>query len=167
MRTRPSSPVLALLTALLALSGCGVLGIGGPPDLTNLEVAGRYRFTKFEINPASGAVRDYKVLGREVRDDLTLKLDESGAARLETLRGDRVDRVESQGSYTISGRTVRVRFDDDVEDYLLPREIEFEGGGERLRAEVFREGLDMERISDDYRGITRADATLQIELREI
>ena len=167
MRTLTVSPVLSALAVLLVLSGCGILGIGGPPDLTNLEVAGRYRFTKFDLDPASGAVRDYKVLGREVNDDLTLRLDESGAARLETLRGDRVDEVRAQGSYTISGRSVRVRFTDNVDEYLLPNEIEFEGGGERLRAEVFREGLNMERISGDYRGITRADATLKIELREI
>ena len=165
MRTLPLS--LFALSVLLALSGCGVLGIGGPPDLTNIEVAGRYRFTQFTIEPASDAVRDYKVLGREVRDDLTLRLDESGSARLETLRGDRVDEVEARGSYSISGRRVRVRFDGDVDDFLLPREVDFEGGGQRLRAEVFREGLNMERISGDYRGITRADATLKIELREI
>ena len=165
MRTLPFS--LSALAVLLVLSGCGVLGIGGAPDLTNIEVAGRYEFTTFTIEPASGAVRDYKVLGREVRDDLTLKLDENGSARLETLRGDRVDEVEARGSYSISGRRVRVRFDGDVGDFLLPREIDFEGGDQRLRAEVFREGLNMERISGDYRGITRADATLKIELREI
>ena len=155
------------LAVLLALSGCGVLGIGGPPDLTNIEVAGRYRFTTFEIDPASGAVRDYKVLGREVRDDLTLRLDENGTARLETLRDNRVDEVKAQGNYTISGRRVRIRLDGGADDYLLPREVTFEGGDKRLRAEVFREGLNMERISDAYRGITRADATLKIELREI
>ncbi len=161
------TPSLLSLIALLVLSGCGVLGIGGPPDLTNLEVAGRYRFTKFEIDPASDAVRDYEVLGREVRDDLTLRLDESGAARLETVRDDRVDEVKAQGNYSISGRRVRVRLDGNADDYLLPREITFEGGDKRLRAEVFREGLNMERISDEYRGITRADATLKIELRGI
>ena len=164
---RPLPYSVSALAVLLALSGCGVLGIGGPPDLSNVEVAGRYRFTTFEIEPASGAVRDYRVLGREVDKNLTLKLDESGAARLETLRNNRVDRVESQGRYSISGRTVRVRFDGNVDKFLLPSEVEFRGGDERLRAEIFRENLNMERISNDYRGITRADATLKIELREI
>ena len=161
-------PLLAVLL-VLPLSSCGILGIGGPPDLTNLEVAGRYRFTTFDIDPASDAVRDYRVLGREVNEDLTIRLREDGTASLEKLRGDRVDEVISGGEYTISGRRVRVRFDDGgaVEDYFLPREIDFEGGDQRLRAEVFQEGLNMERISNDYRGITRADATLRLELREI
>ncbi len=157
-----------VVTLLVPLSGCGVLGIGGAPDLTALEVAGRYRFTEFTIDPASDAVRDYRVLGNEVRDDLTLILEEGGSARLERLRGDRVDEVEARGSYTLSGRRVRVAFESgDADDFLLPSQIDFEGGGSRLRAEVFSEGLNMERISGDYRGITRADATLRIELREI
>lgn len=158
-------PALSALAVLLALSGCGILG--GSRSLTNVEVAGRYEFTRFDIDPASGAVRDYRVLGREVRDDLTLRLDEDGSARLETLRDGRPDEVRARGSYSISGRTVRVRFSDNTDDYFLPREVDFEGGDQRLKAEVFREGLNMERISGDYRGITRADATLRIELREI
>lgn len=145
-----------------------MLGIGGAPPLTNLEVAGRYRFTQFTIDPASEAVRDYRVMGNEVNNDLTLVLDESGGVRLETLRGDRVDEVKARGTYAISGRNVRVRFEGGGADaYFLPDDIEFAGGGQRLRAEVFREGLNMERISNDYRGITRADATLKLELREI
>ena len=160
--------LLFSLSLWFALSGCGVLNLGGTPDLTNIEVAGRYEFTRFDIDPASEAVRDYRVLGNEVRDDLTLILEEGGMARLERLRGGRVDAVEARGSYTISGRRVRVRFDSgNTDDFLLPREIDFQGGGERLRAEVFQEGLNMERISGDYRGITRADATLRIDLREI
>ena len=79
-----------------------------------------------------------------------------------------MDQVRASGSYSISGRDVRVQFQSgDAEDYLLPNEITFRGGDQRLRAEVFREGLNMERISNDYRGITRADATLRLELREI
>ena len=159
---------LLSLSVLLLLSGCGVLGIGGAPALTNIEVAGRYRFTQFTIDPTSDAVRDYRVRGNEVGDDLTLVLTEGGEVRLETLRGDRVDEVKARGSYTLSGRDVRVRFaSGDADDYFLPDEVTFEGGDQRLRAEVFREGLNMERISNDYRGITRADATLRIELREI
>lgn len=154
---------------LLPLSGCGVLGIGGPAPLTNLEVAGRYRFSEFTIDPVSDAVRDYKVLGNEIDDDLTLRLDEDGTARLERLRGARVDEEVSAGRYTISGRMVRVQFDNGgaVEELFMPSNIEFEGGDQRLKAEVFREGLNMERISNDYRGITRADARIRIELREI
>lgn len=161
--------LLALaVTLLLPFSGCGILGMGGPAPLTNLEVAGRYRFTSYTIDPASDAVRDYRVMGNEVNDDLTLVLDESGGVRLETLRGDRVDEVKAEGTYAISGRDVRVRFDSgDADAYFLPNEVTFAGGDQQLRAEVFREGLNMERISNDYRGITRADATLRIELREI
>ena len=159
---------LLSLSVLLLLSGCGILGLGGADPLTNLEVAGRYRFTQFTVDPASEAVRDYRVMGNEVGDDLTLVLSEGGEARLETLRGDRVDEVKAQGSYSISGRDVRVQFESgDAEEYFLPDEITFQGGDQRLRAEVFREGLNMERISRDYQGITRADATLRIELREI
>ena len=159
---------LLSLSVLLLLSGCGVLGIGGAAPLSNLEVAGRYRFTQFTIDPASDAVRDYRVLGNEVGEDLTLLLTEGGEVRLETLRGDRVDEVKAEGTYAISGREVRVRFDSgDAGEYLLPSEVSFEGGDQRLRGEVFREGLNMERISRDYQGITRADATLRLELREI
>lgn len=160
----------ALATVLLLpLSGCGVLGIGGAPDLTNLEVAGRYEFTEFTLDPVSGAVRDYRALGEEVSEDLTLLLQEDGVARLERLRGDRVDEVVVRGMYEIRGRTVRVAFDDGraLEEIFLPSEVDFEGGGERLRAEIFREGLNLERISNDYRGITRADVTVRVELREI
>ena len=159
------APLLSL-SVLLLLSGCGILG--GATPLTNLEVAGRYRFTEFTLDPTSDAVRDYRVMGNEVNDDLTMILTEGGDVRLETLRGDRVDEVKAEGSYTISGRDVRVRFDrGDADEYFLPDEVTFQGGDQRLRAEVFREGLNMERISSDYRGITRADATLKLELREI
>lgn len=154
---------------VLPLSGCGVLGIGGAPDLTAIEVAGRYEFTEFTLDPVSDAVRDYRALGEEVSDDLTLLLQEDGVVRLERLRGDRVDEVVAQGNYEIRGRTVRVSFDDGraVEEFFLPSEVDFEGGDERLQAEIFREGVNLERVSSDYRGITRADVTLRIELREI
>ena len=158
------------LTLWLPMSGCsGIPFIGGDPDLTTIEVAGRYEFVEFTLDPVSAAVRDYKVLGEEVSEDLTMVLSESGEVRLERLRGDRVDEVMARGRYEISGRTVRVQFDSgrDVDGIFLPREVEFEGGGERLRAEVFREGVNLERISGDYRGITRADVVVRIDLREI
>ena len=163
---RPATPLpLVGLVVLLVLSGCSALG--GGRSLTNVEVAGRYRFTTFTIDPESGAVRDYKVLGREVDDDLTLLLDEAGTARLERLDRGEVGDVEARGSYTISGERVTVRLDGGADDFLLPREVTFEGGGQRLKAEVRQEGMNLERISGDYRGITRANATLRIELREI
>lgn len=168
MRTLGSLTLVLLLT--LPLSGCSVLGLfGGAADLTTVEVAGRYRFTMVTVDPVSDAVRDYRALGREVSEDLTMMLQEDGVVRLERLRGDRVDAVIANGRYTISGRTVRVTFDDgrEVDDFFLPSEIAFEGGGERLRADIFQEGLNLERISSDYRGITRADVTVRVELREI
>ncbi|MEM0961099.1 MAG: hypothetical protein AAGK21_01005, partial [Bacteroidota bacterium] len=66
-------------------------------------------------------------------------------------------------------RTVRVSFDDgrEVDEFFMPSEIDFEGGDERLRTEIFQEGVNLERISSDYRGITRADIVARIELREI
>ena len=160
------------LAALLAVpfGGCSALPFfGGASDLSPLEIAGRYRFTEFTLDPVSDAVRDYRALGEEVSDDLTLRIEEDGTARLELLRGDRVDEVVARATYSISGRTVRVRFDRarDVDDLFLPGEVEFEGGDRRLRAEIFREAVNLERISGDYRGITRADVVVRVQLREI
>ena len=163
---RPVSPLpLVGLAVLVALSGCSALG--GSRDLTNVEVAGRYRFTTFTIDPESGAVRDYKVLGREVRDDLTLLLEENGTARLERLARGVPGDVEAQGRYTISGNRVSVRLDGGADAFFLPREVTYEAKDQRLRAEVEQSGMNLERISGDYRGITRATATTRIELREI
>ena len=126
-------------------------------------------FTTFTLDPVSDAVRDYRALGEEVSEDLTLFLQEDGTVRLERLRGDRVDEVMARGTYEIRGRTVRVAFDDGraVEEIFLPSEIDFEGGDERLKADIFREAVNLERVSNDYRGITRADVTVRVELREI
>ena len=158
---------LLTLIALLALPLGGCL-FGGAAALSPLEVAGRYRFTAFTLDPASDAVRDYRVLGNEVTDDVTLLLTEDGTVRLERLRGDRVDEALASGRYTISGRTVRVTFTSgDVGSFFMPSQIDFEGGGERLRAEAFQEGVNLERISNEYRGVTRADVTARMELREI
>ena len=178
MRTLASFALVALLA--FPLSGCGALGMfGGAPDLTAIEVAGRYEFTTFTLDPVSDAVRDYRALGEEVSEDLTLFLQEDGTVRLERLRGDRVDEVMARGTYEIRGRTVRVSFDDGttfdtvrsnggaVEEIFLPSEIDFEGGDERLKADIFREAVNLERVSNDYRGITRADVTVRVELREI
>ena len=65
MRTLASFALVALLA--FPLSGCGALGMfGGAPDLTAIEVAGRYEFTTFTLDPVSDAVRDYRALGEEV-----------------------------------------------------------------------------------------------------
>jgi hypothetical protein len=163
---------LALLTLFVvapALSGCGGFGLFGGADLTTLQVAGRYEFTEFTLDPVSDAVRDRRLLGDALSEDITLLLLENGEVRLERIRGDRVDETVASGRFRISGRTVTVRFSNarDVDAFYMPAEIAFEGGGGRLSAEVFREGINLERISSDYRGITRADVVLRIALREI
>lgn len=155
--------LLAVL-ALPLLTGCGLLGGG---NLTMIEVAGRYEFTEFTLDPVSGAVRDADLLGDQVSDDLTLLLREDGTASIQRLRGERVDDTVASGSYSISGKDVRVDFDGDVDDLYMPDRITFRGGDRQLRAEVFREGVNMEDISGDYRGITRADVNLKIRLRRI
>lgn len=161
--------LLLSLVALPILAGCSALGLFGGSALTMLEVAGRYEFTEFTLDPVSDAVRDARLLGDQVSDDLTLLLREDGTVSLQRLRGERVDETVASGTYAISGRDVRVRFDSDrqLDDLYLPRDITFEGGDRQLRAEIFREGVNMEEISSDYRGLTRADATLRIRLREI
>ena len=164
---RRTPPAFALLLALPALAGCGLLF--GAADLSPLELAGRYRFTEASLSPVSGAVRGVRLLGGAVSEDLTLLLREDGTAALQRLRGDRVDETLSDGTYAISGRSVTVAFDDAgaAADLYLPAEVRFEVDGQTLRADVFREGVDLEAISDEYRGITRADATLRLRLREI
>lgn len=158
---------LSLLAFLVALSGCGSL-LGGGSDLSVLEVAGRYRFTEYTLDPVSDAVRDIDLRDDVLGDDVTLLLREDGTASLQRLRGDEVDETLAQGSFTVSGETVVTRFrQGDVEDFYMPAEVRFEGGDGRLEAEVFREGISLERISSEYRGVTRADARLRIRLREI
>ena len=155
------------LALLVAVSGCGLLF--GAADLTALEVAGRYRFTEYTLDPVSDAVRDANLLGDGLSEDMTILLREDGTVALQRLRGENVDETLTSGTYAISGRTVTVRFDDGdvLEDFYMPSEVRFEGDGESLNAEVFREGINLEDISGDYRGITRADVTLRIRLREI
>ena len=161
-------PVLSL-TLLVALTGCGGLNpFGGGSGLSALEVAGRYRFVEYTLDPVSDAVRDIDLRDEVLPDDLTLLLREDGTASLQELRGDRPGETLAQGTFTVSGETVAVRFRrGDVEDYYMPAEVRFEGGDGRLEADVLLEGISLERISSDYRGVTRADARLRIRLREI
>lgn len=158
---------LSLLATILFLSGCGLLG--GAADLTPFEVAGRYSFTEYRIQPTAESLRDLNLLGDEVSRDLTLVLTETGEARIERLRGDRVDETYGIGSYDISGRTVRLRFRDvgDLADVLMPRSVEFDAGSGRLSSNVFLEGVNLEDVSSDYAGITRADIRLQLSLRTL
>ena len=158
---------VTLLALLIALTGCGGL-LGGGSSLSVLEVAGRYRFVEYTLDPVSGAVDDIDLRDDVLPDDVTLLLREDGTVSLQRLRGEQVDETLAQGSFTVSGDRVTVRFrSGDVGDYYMPAEIAFEGGDGRLEAEILREGLNLERISSDYRGITRADARLVIRLREI
>ena len=160
---------LSLFAVLaVALAGCGL--IGGASDLSNIEVAGRYEFTDYTVEPTAGSVRAKRLLGDELSRDVTLLLLENGTARFERLRGGRVDETLASGTYTIHGREVRVDFRDLGElgdGLLMPRSISFQGGSGRLSAEVFLEGVNLEDLSSDYRGITRADVNLRMELREI
>lgn len=166
---RRSPLLIVLLAVVVALPGCGMLGLFGGADLTALEVAGRYRFVEYTLDPVSDAVRDARLLGDVLSEDVTLLLREDGTVALQRLRGDRVDETITSGTFSVSGSTVRVRFDDGeaVEDFYMPDEVAFDADGASLEAEAFREGINLERISDDYRGITRADVTLRIRLREI
>ncbi|MEL6616300.1 MAG: hypothetical protein AAFQ43_11210 [Bacteroidota bacterium] len=153
------------LALAAVIAGCGLLG--GAADLTAIEVAGRYEFTDYTVEPTAGSV-DSRNLEDEL-DDATLLLTESGEARVERLRGGRPDRTLATGVYSISGREVTVTFRDrgDLDELLMPRSVTFDADGSRLRTEVFLEGVNLEELSDDYRGITRADVNLKISLREI
>ena len=154
-----------LSVLLLSLAGCS-----GGADLTAVQVAGRYAFTELTLDPVSDAVDDVDLLDDRVPDDLTLLVREDGTVQLERLEdGERVEggEVAARGSYTIDGDRLRVRFDRALPDYFLPREITFEAGDERLSADVPYEGVDLEEISDDFEGVTRADVVVRIRLREI
>lgn len=156
---------LFALTLAVLVAGCGLLG--GASDLTAIEVAGRYEFTDYTIEPTAGSV-DSRNLEDEL-EDATLLLTESGEARIERLRGGRADETLASGVFAIRGREVTVTFRDrgDLDELLMPRSVTFDANGSRLRAEVFLEGVNLEELSNDYRGITRADVNLKIELREI
>ena len=158
---------LLTLAFALALTGCGLLG--GAADLTPVEVAGRYSFSEYTVEPTAGSV-DSKDLRREIGEDVTLLLTETGEARIETLRRGVPDETLARGSYTLRGQEIRVQFGDvgDLGDRLLmPRSVTFRASSGRLNAEVFLERVNLEDLDDDYRGITRADVNLKIELREI
>ena len=47
----------------------------------------------------------------------------------------------------------------------MPRSVEFDAGSGRLSSNVFLEGMNLEDVSNDYAGITRADVRLQLSLR--
>ncbi len=156
-----------LFAAAVLFTGCGLLG--GAKDLTPLEVSGRYDFTDYTVEPTASSVDARDVRGRELSRDVSLTLDQAGGVRVERLRGDRVDETLATGNYFIRGREVRIEFEDlgDLgRDILMPRGITFEADGTRLEADTFLEGVNLEDLSDDYRGITRADVRLRIELRK-
>ncbi|OZC02885.1 hypothetical protein [Rubricoccus marinus] len=158
---------LFLLSAVL-ITGCGLFG--GARDLTAIEVAGRYEFTEYSVEPTAGSVDSKNLRGRELPRDVTLVLNEAGEARVERLRGERVDGTLASGSYVIRGREVRIEFSDlgDLgRDVLMPRSITFDADGRRMEADIFLEGVNLEDLSDDYRGITRADVRLLVELRKM
>ena len=157
---------LLLLLPLLVLTGCGLLG--GASTLTPAEVAGRYAFTEYEVEPTAGSL-DGMDLRRSLGSDVTLRLTEDGVVTAERLRGAAPAETLASGTYSISGREVTLRWDDlgPLADLLMPRRIAFEGGGSRLRADVFLEAVDLESLSDDYDGLTRADVRLIVELREV
>ena len=160
-----SMRTLSAFALALLLVGCG-----GSSSLTPVEVAGRYAFTEYKVNPTAGSV-DSKDLRREIGDDVTLLLTEAGAARIETLRDGSPDELLASGSFTIDGGTVRVAFGDLGalgRRLLMPRNVDFEADDDRLRAEVFLTDVNLEDLDDDdYGGITRADVNIEIELREI
>ncbi|MEO0556569.1 MAG: hypothetical protein AAF170_00155 [Bacteroidota bacterium] len=159
---------LLLVALVLPVSGCGGFGLFGQSDLTALEVSGRYQFTEYTMAPTSGAVRDVDLLRDVLGDNVVLNLELGGIATLERVGENSVEEVLSTGSYEVNGRDVRVNFDDDrrLESFYMPGTIVFEGGGDRLRAEVFQPGVNLEDINNDYQGVTSADVQLKIGLRK-
>jgi hypothetical protein len=157
---------LSVLALTLALTGCGILGSAA--DLTPIEVAGRYAFTEYTVEPTAGSV-DSRDLEDELGDGITLILTETGEARIERLRNGVAGEALASGVFAINGSDVTVTFRDlgTFGDMLMPRTLTFEADGSRLRAETFLQNVNLEELSDDYRGITRADVNLKIELREI
>jgi hypothetical protein len=162
--------LLFALTFAIGLSGCGVLGgLFGSKDLTMDEVMGRYRFTEMTIDPTSDVLRDKRLVGETITDDVTLLLLTDGSARVERLRGGAVDATVSTGTFALRGRDVAIRLGTDAElDRLnIPREMTLRGGKGRLEGDLFQQGVNLEAVSPDYRGITQADITLKVRLRRL
>lgn len=162
MRTAP----FFALAILLSLSGCSALGLFGSKALTMEEVTGRYRFAEVTVDPTSEALRDKKLTDDVITEDITLLLLADGSARLEQLRGDRVDATLSGGTFSIRGREVAIRFQDEeaVARLSLPMDMTLRGGSGKLEGDIFREGINLEAVSSDYRGITQADVTLKVRM---
>ncbi|GAB5533804.1 MAG: hypothetical protein Rubg2KO_00530 [Rubricoccaceae bacterium] len=158
-----------LVALVLPVSGCGGFGLFGKSDLTALEVSGRYQFTEYTMEPTSGAVRDVNLLRDVMGDNVVLNLELGGIATLERVGENSVEETLSTGTYEITGRNVRVNFDDGgrLSSFYMPGTIVFEGGGDKLNAEVFQPGVNLEDINDDYQGVTSADVQLKIGLRKI
>ena len=161
----PLRPLAALVLAAVVLTGCG--GLFGSSALTEAEVAGVYEFRTYELQPTAG-LDAYDFLDDDLPDDVAMTL-QGGAVRVERLSGGIARDVLARGTYEIRDREVFVAFSDlgELEGLLMPRRIEFDGGGGRLETDVFLSGLDLEAISDDYRGISRADGRLSVELRRL
>ena len=115
------------------------------------------------------AGRDKRLLGDTINEDVTLLLLPDGSARLEQLRGDRIDATVASGMFSIRGRDVTILFDEDreLERLHIPPGMTLRGGKGRLEGDVFQEGVNLEAISSDYRGITEADINLKVRLRII
>ena len=158
-----------LVALVLPVSGCGGFGLFGKSDLDPLEVSGRYRFTEYVMAPTSGAVRDVNLLREVLGDNVVLHLELGGNATLERVGENSVEEVLSTGTYEINGRDVRLSFNDSdrLRSFYMPGTIVFEGGGDRLKAEVFQPGVNLEDIDDDSQGVTSADVQLRIGLRKI
>ena len=77
------------------------------------------------------------------------------------LPGELVTRSDPAGRRTIFERFRAM----GLADVLMPRSVEFDAGSGRLSSNVFLEGVNLEDVSNDYAGITRADVRLQLSLR--
>ena len=145
MRTSPSSPPLRPRPP--RSPGAAASGFRWVVRPDPLEVAGRYRFTEY--------VTSTDLRGRPRRTRCSAATRPRRRGRSTSTRRDgplercatTARRGPGTGSYTIAGRRSASGSTATSDDYLLPNEVDFEGGGERLRAEVFREGLNMERIA--------------------
>lgn len=159
--------LFSLALVALVLSGCG--GLFGSSSLTEADVAGRYTFRTVELEPTSG-LDSYDILDEQMPEGVVLELNEGRASIIRVQNGV-ADEMLADGSYDIRGRDVRVRFaalGGFGDDAMMPNEITFEGGGGRLQADIFMEDVDLDAIdSDEYNGVTAADARYKIELRRM